>query len=98
MNGIHSYNKAMLQDLLWLMNFGECNLAVLIWSDFRKNIMQGCTNCPGVNSRTDLICGKCLELTLRRYEAQAPEDVKMENENLLATRNLINHYGRGQLM
>ncbi|MBL4614919.1 MAG: hypothetical protein JKY27_08605 [Magnetovibrio sp.] len=98
MNAMLSYNKDVLRDLLWLINFGECELAVLIWSDFRKDIMKGCATCPGVKSRTDLICGKCLELTLRRYEALAPEDVEMENEHLLATRNLVNHYGRGQLM
>lgn len=98
MNAVLSYNKDAIRDLLWLINFGECDLAVLIWSDFRKDIMKGCADCLGVNARTNLICGKCLELTLRRFEAQVPDDVEMENEHLLAARNLANHNGRGRLI
>jgi len=89
---MRSYDRDVLKDLLWLINFGECQLAVNIWSEFRKDVMKACNDCPSIDSRTDFICGKCLELTLRRFEAQAPEDVELENERLLATRHLVARY------
>lgn len=89
---MNTYDKDVLKDLLWLINFGECQMAVDIWSDFRKDVMKACDDCPCVNARTDFICGKCLELTLRRIEAIAPEDVELENERLLAAHKLVNYY------
>ena len=85
-------DKEVLRDLLWLINFNECQLAVGIWSNFRKHVMKSCNGCPGANSRTDLICGQCLERTLKRFEAFAPDDTETEHERLLAMRNLQQRY------
>lgn len=91
-------DQNVLKDLMWLINFGECDLAVQIWTNFRKDIMKGCEDCPCINNQSDSICGKCLELTLRRYESMTSENAELVEECTLATRNLVDHYSRGLLL
>lgn len=58
-------DKQALKQLLKLIEYDECQLALKTWSDYRHRITKTCDHCPNKDvDKKDGHC-KCLEMKLK---------------------------------
>jgi len=66
MNTVVTYQKNVIKDLLWLINFDQHELAVSLWSDYQRHVVRSCDGCLNETSACTFTCGKCMEFALQR--------------------------------
>lgn len=58
-------DKETLEQLLTLIDRGECKLALKTWSEYRHKVAQTCNHCPYKDIDQNDDCCMCLESKLR---------------------------------
>lgn len=80
--------KDLLHRLLALIKDNECQQALNLWSDYRRDIAQACTDCLYVEINLKDNCCMCLESKLRTLSLYEHGQAPFEQDLLSAVRKL----------
>lgn len=81
-------NKQILEQLLTLIDGGECKLALKTWSEYHQKVSRTCSHCPYKELDLQDDCCMCLESKLRTLSLYEHGANDFENTLLNAARKL----------
>lgn len=81
-------DKQVLEQLLTLIDNGECTLALKTWSEYRHKVDKTCSHCPYKDIPQDDDCCMCLEGKLRTLSLYQHGEDDFERLLLSAARKL----------
>lgn len=85
-------NKQVLEQLLTLIERGECRLALVTWSEHHHQVAQTCDHCPYKDNDKDDDCCMCLEAKLRTLSLYEHGCDAFEQSLLNAARKLDQYH------
>lgn len=86
----------VLEQLLTLIEHGECRLALTTWSEHRHQVSQTCDHCPYKDIDKDDDCCMCLESKLRFLSLYECDCEPFEQSLLNAARKLAQYHQQPQ--